>query len=95
MKYCKLDYGNVGSSSVIIQEQYFSASLEEGQFYVNMLTYNRAMFFCVVLDGKWFSNNFAQFIANELRNYIYHIVRKLQLLYTRKHKFNSNANDSF
>ena len=70
------DYVNVGNSSVIIQEQYFSASLEEGGFYVNTLTYNGTMFFCFAMNGKWFSNNFAQFIVNELRNSIYNIVKK-------------------
>ena len=70
------NYGNLGNTSVIIQEQYFSASLIEGGFYVNTLTYNGTMFFCVAMDGKWFSNNFAQFIANELRNSIHNIVEK-------------------
>ena len=70
------DYSNVGNTSVNIQEQYFSTSLEEGYFYVNTLTYKGIMFFCVALDDKWFSNNFAQFIVNELRNSIYNIVKK-------------------
>ena len=70
------DYVNVSNSSVMILEQYFSTSLEEGEFYVNTLTYNGTMFFCFAMNGKWFSNNFAQFIVNELRNSIYNIVKK-------------------
>lgn len=77
------DYGNVGNGRVITQEQYSPSSLGEGGCYVNMLTYNGTIF-CVALGGKWNSNNFAQFIANELRNSIYHIVRKLQfIIYSR------------
>lgn len=54
----------------------------------------RQCFFCIALNGKYFSNNFTQcIIANQLRISIYN--KSYSLLFTQEGKFNSNANDGF
>lgn len=50
LKAGNFDYGNASNGSVIIYEQHASASLGEGGFFANTLTYSETMFFLYCIE---------------------------------------------